>query len=95
MLRFTWDLNKEKSNLNKHGISFNEAATIFSDPFELTVIDSYHSIEEYRFLSVGQSIQGRLLVVSYTEREPNIIRIISARGAGKMEKKQYEQQSRH
>ena len=87
---FEWDNNKAKSNQKKHGIKFSDAATVFGDPFELTINDPEHSIGEYRFLSIGKSEQGQLLVVSYTEEEENHIRIISARLAKKEELKNYE-----
>ena len=87
---FEWDNNKAKRNLKKHGIKFSDAATVFGDPFELTINDPEYSIGEYRFLSIGKSEQGQLLVVSYTEEEENHIRIISARLATKEELKKYE-----
>jgi len=88
-VEFEWDPEKEQANMQKHGVDFTEAATVFGDPFELTISDPDHSIGEYRFLSVGHSIRHRLLVVSYTERE-NRIRIISARTASPKERRQYE-----
>lgn len=90
MIEFEWDISKDKSNKRKHGVSFEEARTIFGDPFEFTKPDPDHSEGEYRFLSLGRSESERILVVSYTEREPNRIRIISARLASKSEKKQHE-----
>lgn len=91
MIDFQWDKNKAESNQRKHKISFQEAVTVFDDELEITINDPDHSFGEYRYLSMGKSNQGRLLVVSFTEREPNIVRIISARPATKHEKKQYEQ----
>ena len=91
MIEFEWDQKKAKSNEKKHGVSFSEASTIFGDPLELTVEDPEHSSGEYRFLSIGRSISGNMLVVSYTEREQNLIRIISARKATKKELKHYGQ----
>jgi uncharacterized DUF497 family protein len=88
---FEWDSRKALLNQKKHGVSFHEAQTIFGDPFELTIADPDHSTSEFRFLSIGKSDNGRVLVVIYTEREPNKIRIISARAATKREIKQYEQ----
>ena len=88
---FEWDDNKASINEQKHGVSFTEAITVFSDPLELTIPDPDHSQGEFRFLSIGRSTQGTLLVVAYTEREPAIIRLISARPATKYERKQYEQ----
>ncbi|HMT91696.1 BrnT family toxin [uncultured Thiothrix sp.] len=91
MLEFEWDDTKALINEKKHGISFIEAMSIFSDPLELTMLDPEHSKEEFRFLSIGRSAQGHLLVVSYTERQPAAIRLISARPATRHERKQYEQ----
>ncbi len=88
---FEWDQNKAFANDEKHGISFSEATTIFGDPLELTVSDPDHSAGEYRFISIGRSSAGTLLVVSYTERHQNRIRIINARRASKKEQRYYEQ----
>jgi len=91
VIEFEWDKAKAGSNEKKHGVSFSEATTVFGDPLELTIEDPEHSSGEYRFLSIGRSSAGNLLVVSYTEREQNLIRIISARKATKKELKHYEQ----
>lgn len=90
-MKFEWNAKKAASNEKKHGISFSEATTVFGDPLELTIYDPDHSKEEFRFISIGQSNAGRLLVVSYIEREQNQIRIISARRATKREQSDYEQ----
>ena len=90
MIEFKWDKNKAATNEKKHGVSFSEATTVFGDPLELTIEDTKHSSGEYRFLSIGKSSAGNLLVVSYTEREKNLIRIISARKATRKELKYYE-----
>lgn len=90
-MEFEWDQSKALRNEQKHGISFAEATTVFGDPMELTIADPDHSAGEYRFLSIGQSNLENILVVSYTEREENSIRIISARRATKHEQKHYEQ----
>ena len=87
---FEWDPAKAASNQRKHGVSFAEASTIFGDPLELTVSDPDHSEGEYRYLSLGRSVVGRLLVISYTERERNRIRLISARLATPTERARYE-----
>lgn len=89
-MNFEWDQNKETSNRKKHGVGFSEAMTIFNDPFELTIADPDHSSEEYRFLSIGHSNFGKLLIVSYTERYENNIRLISARKATNQEQNYYE-----
>lgn len=88
-MEFEWDSDKAHSNVEKHGIAFAEAMTVFGDPLELTIPDPDHSVGEARFLSLGRSAQGRLLVVSYTEREGRI-RLISAREAEPRERKSYE-----
>lgn len=89
VVEFEWDPSKEQSNMQKHRVDFTEAATVFGDPLELTISDPDHSRGESRFLSMGYSLDNRLLVVSYTERE-NRIRIISARVASSKERRQYE-----
>ena len=87
---FEWDQKKDRANIEKHGVSFVEATTVFGDPLELMIRDPDHSIGEYRFLSMGMSADGRLLVVSYAERADDLVRIISARTASKKERRQYE-----
>lgn len=84
-----WGADKNLANQTKHGISFDEAATVFFDPLGLTINDPDHSITEYRFQTIGESNKGRLLVVSYTERA-NKIRIITARKPTRRERKDYE-----
>ena len=90
-MEFEWDQQKASKNDKKHGVSFYEATTVFADPLELTISDPDHSSGEYRFLSIGRSNSGNLLVVFYTEREQNQIRIIIARQATRQERKCYEQ----
>ncbi|MBX3058988.1 MAG: BrnT family toxin [Anaerolineae bacterium] len=82
--QFEWDPKKAARNAEKHGISFAEAATIFDDPAFIAVIDDEHSIGEERYISIGLSNRGRLLMVAHTDRE-NRVRIISARLATKKE----------
>ena len=89
-LRFEWDKRKADSNLRAHGVSFREATTVLADPLSITISDPDHSIAEMRFVDIGLSHRGRLLVVSYTERG-NRIRLISARLATGNERKQYEE----
>jgi uncharacterized DUF497 family protein len=86
---FEWDEEKAKSNFKKHGVSFDEAATIFNDPKIATIPDPDHSEAEERYVSIGKSIIMRLLSVIHTYREERI-RLISARKATKAEKKTYE-----
>ncbi|MFH1267442.1 MAG: BrnT family toxin [Planctomycetota bacterium] len=91
-LTFEWDENKAKRNLKKHGVSFEEAGTVFGDPLSRTIADPLHSEEEDRFVILGESHRRRLLVVVLTERGDNI-RIISARRASRRERKDYEEGS--
>jgi uncharacterized DUF497 family protein len=86
---FEWDEEKAQSNESKHGVSFFEAKTVFNDPFTLTIPDSVHSVGEERWLEIGLSISGRLLVVWYTERDDRI-RIIGSRIATSAELRTYE-----
>lgn len=89
MLKFEWDFKKAKSNLNKHGVSFEEASTVFRDPLSLTIEDPLHSMCEKRFVLIGVAYNNRTLVVVHTEREDNV-RIISARKATKKEREYYD-----
>jgi uncharacterized protein len=86
---FEWDDEKAKSNVKKHGVSFEEAATIFNDPKIATISDPDHSEDEERYVSLGMSVIMRLLIVAHTYRTVKI-RLISARKATKAEKKHYE-----
>ena len=89
-LNFEWDDNKARTNQAKHGVTFDEASTVFADPLSLTIADPAHSEIEERFIILGHSSQGKLLIVVHTERGDNI-RIISARPASRQERKQYEE----
>jgi len=89
---FEWSLEKAEANLNKHGVSFKEAETVFSDPLSLTVSDPLHSDKENRFVITGFSDRQRQLVVSHTDRGDKI-RIISARLATPGERRKYEQEN--
>ena len=91
-MKFQWDPKKATRNLARHGVSFKEASTVFGDPLASTIVDPDHSVEEVRFLTAGRSAQGRLVVVSHTDRGEEI-RIISARPGTRGEKKRYEQDS--
>lgn len=88
-MKFGWDANKERTNVEKHGISFADASTVFGDPFANTIHDPDHSEGESRFLTMGHAANNRLVVVSHTE-EGDTIRIISAREATSHERKAYE-----
>lgn len=87
---FRWDPAKARLNLQKHGVSFNEAVSVFMDPLSVTVSDPDHSYDEERFVLLGLSRSNRILVVVHTETE-DAIRIISAREADRLERRQYEQ----
>jgi len=90
LLRFEWDEKKSLSNIKKHGISFEEAQTVFLDENALLIHDPDHSLEEDRFVLLGMSFKLRLLIVCHCYRKSeNIIRIISARRATRAEHKQY------
>ena len=89
MLKFEWDETKAQANRAKHGVSFEEAASVFGDPLALTFPDPDHSVGEKRWLTFGVSQAGRLLLVTHTERG-RAIRIISARKATRYERGIYE-----
>ena len=89
-MQFEWNPTKAALNLKNHKVSFNEAATVFSDPLGVTVPDPDHSDEEDRLIIVGISYRSRLLIVSHTENE-DVVRIISARELTPREREQYEQ----
>ncbi|HZS06401.1 MAG TPA: BrnT family toxin [Blastocatellia bacterium] len=91
--RFEWDENKAASNLDKHGVSFDEASTVFDDPSAKIFDDETHSISEYREIIIGHSINGQLMLVGFTERPKDIIRIISARLPTRRERKDHEENS--
>jgi uncharacterized DUF497 family protein len=88
-LRFEWDVHKARTNLAKHQVSFEEARTVFGDPLSLTVGDQERD-DEFRFVTIGLTETGRLVVVAHIERG-HTIRIISARAAERREKKAYEE----
>jgi len=90
MVTFQWDDNKNKANIEKHGISFEEAASVFQDEGALVIADDEHSESEERFILIGFSFKANLLVVCHCYREKDsIIRIISARKADKKERQKY------
>lgn len=89
-MQFVWDQNKAAINIAKHGVSFEEAATVFGDPLSNTYSDPAHSVTELRFIIIGVSEQGKMLVVAHTE-DGEEVRIISAREATAGERKAYEE----
>ena len=89
-MHFEWNPDKAARNLRKHGVSFTEAATVFGDPLSATYHDPDHSIAEHRYITVGTSQSGRVLIVAHTDRGENV-RIISARKITRREREQYEE----
>lgn len=87
---FEWDEDKSKLNVRKYGSSFEEAKTVFNDPFAITIGDPDHSDDESRYIDIGLSSKGRLLVVWYTDRNEKI-RLIGCRKATRSERKAYEE----
>jgi uncharacterized DUF497 family protein len=87
---FEWDPKKAAENLREHRVSFEEASTVFGDPLAITFPDPDHSVGERRFLTFGLSHEGRLLVVSHTDRRGKV-RFISARRAVRGERRIYEE----
>jgi hypothetical protein len=85
---FEWDTKKAKSNLNKHKIDFADAATVFDDDLAITIPDEHP--DEERFVTIGMDALARVLVVVYTWRDDETIRIISARKATPQEREEYE-----
>ena len=88
-MKFEWDKNKAAKNINKHRISFDEARSVFNDPEFITLVDEEHSTYEERYISIGLSKNGRLLILAHTDHEGRI-RIISARKTTKKEEAFYE-----
>ncbi len=91
-LQFTWDPDKATANLRKHGVSFEDASTVFRNPLATVLPDPTHSEQEPRSLILGHSAGGRLLLVVFTETDDQI-RIISARDASARERREYEEHS--
>lgn len=89
-MKFAWDRKKAADNLQKHYISFEEAQTVFDDPLYVDFYDPDHSDNEDRYLLIGVSSRGHLLIVSYTERE-DLIRLISVRQVTRIEREAYEE----
>jgi uncharacterized protein len=89
-LHFEWDAAKDALNREKHGVSFEEASTVFSDALSITIADPDHSEGEFRFATMGVSVHNRVIVVIHTDRDETI-RLISARIATPRERRNYEQ----
>jgi uncharacterized DUF497 family protein len=90
-LTFEWDARKAAANLEKHGVSFSEALTVFADPAARIIVDDKHSRVELRMIVLGKSAAGLYLAVMFTHRETERIRLISARAASRRERRQYEE----
>ena len=89
-IEFEWDEKKAQLNFEKHKVSFEESITIFNDPLVATMSDPDHSYDEQRYITLGQSVKGRILIISYAERQSRT-RIISCRKATSREQKAYEE----
>jgi len=94
-MKFEWDIEKACRNKEKHNIDFDEAKTVFNDNLAYIFDDNWNSVGENRELIIGLSNKKRLLIVSFTERNNGVIRIISARLTTNKERKDYEQQRRY
>jgi uncharacterized DUF497 family protein len=92
MVNFEWDPDKARQNRRKHRVSFEEAATVFGDPLAVTYPDPDHSASEQRFITIGMSGAGRVLIVAHLDRNGNI-RIISARKTTQREREHYEEKN--
>jgi len=91
-VNFEWDPGKARKNRRKHRISFQEAATVFGDPLAVTYPDPDHSLSEQRFITLGMSSTGRVLMVAHVDRNENV-RIVSARRTTQRERKSYEEEN--
>ena len=89
-IRFEWDSRKVAINRRKHGVSYEEATTVFADPLAFIFDDATHSRYESREIIIGHSAKNRLIIISFTERADNIVRLISARPATRKEREDYE-----
>lgn len=92
---FHWDRKKAARNEKKHGISFEEAKTVFEDPYALVLPDEAHSGDEIREIAIGYSQKNRLLLVNFVERIYHVIRLISARRATPLERQDYEENAKN
>ena len=89
-MQFEWDPKKAEANFRKHGVSFTLGASVFLDPLAWTFPDPHHSYGELRFITVGEALDGRLLVVCHVEADEERLRIISTRPATTRERRAYE-----
>jgi hypothetical protein len=93
VIDFEWDPSKAKENLRKHGVSFDEGATIFRDPLGITIYDPDHSHQENRYITIGSSSNGRVIMVAHTDRYGRT-RVINARELTRKERKAYENENK-
>ena len=93
-MTYEWDARKARLNARKHGVSFEEAATVFLDPFAMTFDDPDHSADERRYVTVGVSSRQRLLLVAHADKDESTLRLISAREATRREKNAYKETQR-
>jgi uncharacterized DUF497 family protein len=94
-MRFEWDPAKAAKNISKHGVSFDEAVTVFKDPLAFIFDDLQHSHQEHREIIIGFSALRRMLLVCFVERHHDIVRLITARPATRQEIKDYEENVRN
>lgn len=92
---FHWDRKKAAQNVKKHGISFEEAKSVFADPYALVLPDEEHSDDEEREIAIGYSEKNRVLLVNFNERVYHVIRLISARRATPLERQDYEENAKN
>jgi uncharacterized DUF497 family protein len=92
-MQFEWDPDKDRDNQAKHRVSYDEASTVFGDPFAWTITDPDHSADENRFLTTGYSNRQRLIIVAHTDRAERV-RLISAREVTAAERRVYEEEPR-
>jgi uncharacterized DUF497 family protein len=91
MMEFEWDPDKAQTNLRKHRVGFQEAATVFRDPLSVTIFDPDHSRDEDRYVTIGQTQRGRVVMVAHTDRRERT-RIVSARELTRAEREAYEEE---
>ena len=94
-MKFQWDPAKATSNVRKHGISFDEAVTVFKDPLAFIFDDMEHSKDEHREIIIGMSALTRMLLVCFVERHEDSVRLITARSATRKEIEDYEENARN
>ena len=94
-MKFEWNPAKAANNIKKHGVSFDEAITVFKDPLAFIFDDTTHSEEEHREIIIGMSALRRMILVCFVERHEDVVRLINARPATRQEIKDYEENARN